>query len=555
MGPKHFPVYLIAAVILVGGCTDSGVNLSGSLTGSDGSPIEVAGVALYPAAGSDLIGHAVANGEGRFALPIDTSGVFRAVFKGLHHSDETVYLWLDGSQRRVTIDVRLDRPKLLDDLSRVAVSGSNNDFERGASAVPLEPLGDGTYGVDLAVDTDSLVFTLVNVASGRARYAPLEAESYDFDDMFRLVGLAIANDGIVRISFDAASVKAGDGRGTFVFSESEGIASRFARSVAPMDRDGSAYRSGVRDLRAANAPDAVVDSFKSSFDWSAFDGALSDALGAARSSREREMLLAFYMYESYDVDSSFADLALDEVPPSSAAWSSFGASAVHAAANHARNEEKGNAYMETVLADHGDDDLKAYLLYYMLMYADFEGEKDRVAPLFDRLATAYPDHIATERASKAYSADRAVQVGKPVPDFRIVSLDDPDVSYSREGLLGTAYMIDFWATWCGPCLSEMANLHESYETYRGRGFTILSLSFDDSVDDVREYRKGEWKMPWLHAFVEGGFESDLAKAFEVSGIPKPVLVDKEGVIVASWFDLREERLGEQLDALLGSEGT
>ena len=118
---------------------------------------------------------------------------------------------------------------------------------------------------------------------------------------------------------------------------------------------------------------------------------------------------------------------------------------------------------------------------------------------------------------------------------------------------GQVYLIDFWAVWCGPCIAEMPNLHKVYEKYKDEGFTILSLSFDGSPDEVTEYREGEWKMPWLHAFVKGGFQADVAKSFQVLGIPKPILIGKDGAILATERDLRGEKLDKTLANLFGYE--
>jgi hypothetical protein len=74
----------------------------------------------------------------------------------------------------------------------------------------------------------------------------------------------------------------------------------------------------------------------------------------------------------------------------------------------------------------------------------------------------------------------------------------------------------------------------------------MSLSFDSSPDDVQKFRATKFKMPWLHAFIEKGFNSDLAKRFEVTGIPKPILVDDKGTIIATDMDLRGTNLDNTL---------
>jgi thiol-disulfide isomerase/thioredoxin len=151
-----------------------------------------------------------------------------------------------------------------------------------------------------------------------------------------------------------------------------------------------------------------------------------------------------------------------------------------------------------------------------------------------------------------YSPYRAVMPGKMVPDFRFVSIDNPDVVYTRESMMGKYYMIDFWAVWCGPCRAEMPGLHAAYEKFHGPNFEIISLSFDPTPDKVAKYREDKYPMPWLHSFIDGGFDSEAAEAFEVAGIPKPVLVGPDGTIVATESELRGENLEKTLAKYLGS---
>ncbi len=91
----------------------------------------------------------------------------------------------------------------------------------------------------------------------------------------------------------------------------------------------------------------------------------------------------------------------------------------------------------------------------------------------------------------------------------------------------------------------MVYLHKAYDRFEDHGLIILSLSFDQQPEDVEKYRKGEWAMPWLHAFLEGGFQHPISKEFEVWGIPKPILIGPDGTILAT-----EGLRGDQLEVTL-----
>ena len=97
----------------------------------------------------------------------------------------------------------------------------------------------------------------------------------------------------------------------------------------------------------------------------------------------------------------------------------------------------------------------------------------------------------------------------------------------------------------------MVYLHKVYDRFKDRGLVILSLSLDQKPEDVEQFMKEEWDMPWLHSFVEGGFTSPLAESFEVWGIPKPILIGPDGTILATGSELRGDRLEATLARHLG----
>jgi thiol-disulfide isomerase/thioredoxin len=166
--------------------------------------------------------------------------------------------------------------------------------------------------------------------------------------------------------------------------------------------------------------------------------------------------------------------------------------------------------------------------------------------------TAFASSLYPNRASAQFLMPnpRAVAKGKPVPEFS-VKLMNTGETVSNTSLKGKTYMIDFWAVWCGPCRGELPGLHAAYEKFKSK-ITVLSLSFDRTPTDVEKFRANPaTPMPWLHTFVEKGFESDLAKTFEVRGIPKPILVDANGIIAATDSELRGENLQKTLARVVG----
>jgi thiol-disulfide isomerase/thioredoxin len=167
------------------------------------------------------------------------------------------------------------------------------------------------------------------------------------------------------------------------------------------------------------------------------------------------------------------------------------------------------------------------------------------------MTSEFAGSLQASIAKSQYAPDRTVREGQAAPDFAFSGLEDSTVAYRVADFRGHYLLIDFWAVWCGPCLGEMRYLHEAYDAFKDRGLTVLSVSFDPRRADVTKFRGGKWHMPWLHAFASQGFSGGEAKAFEIVGIPRPILVDPEGKIVAMENDLRGDRLEPTLTRLLG----
>ncbi len=141
---------------------------------------------------------------------------------------------------------------------------------------------------------------------------------------------------------------------------------------------------------------------------------------------------------------------------------------------------------------------------------------------------------------------RPFSKGAIAPDFTLAKADGS--SFTLSSLKGKYVLVDFWASWCKPCMVDMPNVIELYKTYKDKGFEIVGVSLDREKEAWLNTIKTPG-MEWIHVWdMDGDVQGGVATKFGVTGIPHTVLLDKEGKIIE--INLRSEGLQAKLSQLL-----
>jgi thiol-disulfide isomerase/thioredoxin len=143
---------------------------------------------------------------------------------------------------------------------------------------------------------------------------------------------------------------------------------------------------------------------------------------------------------------------------------------------------------------------------------------------------------------------RTMSVGGAAPDFTQNTPEGAPLSLSK--FKGKVTLVDFWASWCGPCRRENPNVVSMYKKYKDKGFDILSVSLDSNKDSWLKAIKDDG-LVWNHVSDLKGWQNDAAKLYGVRSIPQTVLVDKDGNVIAR--NLRGELLEARLDEIFGAK--
>jgi peroxiredoxin len=183
--------------------------------------------------------------------------------------------------------------------------------------------------------------------------------------------------------------------------------------------------------------------------------------------------------------------------------------------------------------------------YLGLMFLNEPGNELTMRNLYDSLTPGIQQSFFGKKLSELVTAASSTAIGAAAPDFQMNDVNGKPVSLSS--FKGQYVLVDFWASWCGPCRQENPNLVKAYNTFKDKGFTILGVSLDK---DKKAWVKAiaEDKLSWTHVSDLQFWNNAAARLYRVQAIPANFLLDKEGKIIAK--NLRGKDLELELAKVL-----
>jgi peroxiredoxin len=179
-------------------------------------------------------------------------------------------------------------------------------------------------------------------------------------------------------------------------------------------------------------------------------------------------------------------------------------------------------------------------------YEAAEGEYKMVISKYSDVNPRLTQYAQTNLDGLA--AERKVAVGAEPVAFSVTSIDGKKLSPAD--YKGKVLLIDFWATWCGPCVMEMPNVKSVYSRYHSKGFEIVGISLDQSRDKLDAYIQQQ-QIEWPQYFDGKWWSNEVAVKYGITSIPTTVLVDRKGKI--RYKTLRGKQLEKAVQELLDEE--
>ena len=215
--------------------------------------------------------------------------------------------------------------------------------------------------------------------------------------------------------------------------------------------------------------------------------------------------------------------------------------------------------LDALLAAHASEktnEVGEVLLMKAGLYYDVFDKHEEGLALYRKVEKEFPGTEVAKSAAQSITDNEgdlaaekiraSLKPGVAFPDFKEKDFAGQPLSIS--GLKGKVVLVDFWATWCRPCVADMPNVAAAYEKYHDKGLEVVGISLDESKEALTKFLAAK-KYAWPQFFDGKGWDNKLGQQYGIRSIPATYLLDKDGKIIAK--DLHGEELIQAIAKAVG----
>lgn len=514
--------------------------VKGKLLDVNGKPSKYALVGIMPPASTHGKDFVSCDKDGNYTIKLTNVGQNYLIYSIPSHSAFRIPV-RNNNDKNLVIDVTLSPYKYKDSYDDVAVAGTFNNFNIMAPE-SMTKQSDGTYIYEVKTDLKEIKYQLCKIQKDDRTINGTVSAGFEADSSGDYRSIIPVKDGRAVIVFDPSKLLKMDVEYKVAFSGSDydekmfNIQNEFAKMQI------TASQKMKEHMDAKKNPQAFQ------FDGGSYFTDLLKKIDTEKNEEVKDyyklIYISFSSYRPTDYSFEKAGQYFESISPNNPSWELL--PSAYYAYYSLVPQYKWNELQEKFLKESKSKTIKISILSNKLASAKFSNNEEELKKLHAIIKNEYADLKEAQDMLTRYPIESKIKVGVEIPDFEVASIDNQEQKFSKQNMLGKIYLIDFWATWCGPCVGEMESLHAAFEKFKSKGFEILSLSLDNALKEVTAFREKQFKMPWLNAYLGPDWNQPIVKNFEVIGIPRPILVGADGKIIAMEGDLRSANLERTL---------
>lgn len=446
----------------------------------------------------------------------------------------------------IDIEVSLKSSPMPDDPSPMAVGNFNNFDSR--SGVKMEQKSDGIWNATIETELDTIRYLVaispLVAGPGTNGKIIINDDAPGISEAFLSEVVKNKNESVIEFEFDASQYNFGDEKSDFnIVSNNPSEITGIAKVYKLMTDE---Y---MNQLFATVSHQLGGGEGRYEHDYNPF---LAELKKLEESFNHPKVTIAadlarFRFRREINLTKEDAISFLDKIEADSPLWM-IHFTALTDAVNLAGLQDHTD-FLESIVEKSSFESLRGEALYNLIRYHHQKGNEEQWHSTFFELVSNYPDHFRTGFAYQNYAPEQPIAEGKALP-YNEFNLLEGEGTINLHDIKESYLLVDFWATWCGPCIAAMPKLHELNEHYKDSDFAIVSISVDEDVERVHSFRN-EWEMPWYHGHQKQS--SQIIRELGIVGVPYYILLGPDRTVLSNdQAKLRGEELPDIIDNLLNS---